>query len=101
MAMSVIVEPKFKQLAEEPKTSLSSAVFAHRLAYKIKGTSGSIYCTQGRGGGPLRAYQNFWRSKYYCKMCLENSLDVLHKSPQSLLGLHLPDCVNNMLQLAT
>jgi hypothetical protein len=25
-------------------------------------------------------------------MCLKNSLNVLHKSPQSLLGLHLPDC---------
>jgi hypothetical protein len=32
-----------------------------------KGTSGSIYCTQGRGGGPRRAYWNFWRSKFYCK----------------------------------
>ena len=34
-------------------------------------------------------------------MCLGNSLDVLHKSPQSLLSLHLSDFVNNMWQLAT
>ena len=34
-------------------------------------------------------------------MCLRHNLDVLHKSPQSLYGLHLPDFVNNMQQLAT
>jgi hypothetical protein len=53
------------------------------------------------GGGSPKGLPKFLRSKYYCKMCLGNSLDVLHKSHQSLLGLHLPDCVNNMLQLAT
>jgi hypothetical protein len=52
-----------------------------------KGTSGSIYCTQGRGGVPQGLTEIFGGQNFIEKMCLGNSLDVLLKA--------------NMLQLAT
>jgi len=69
----------------------------HELVLMNKGTLGSIYCTQGRGGGPQGLTEIFGGQNFIVKC----ALDTIWMCCISLLGLHLPDCMNNMQQLAT